>query len=137
MTTEELSELLDCPRDDDGGHDDDGGEVFWRSPGGYWHPSGTTAWDMIVQMTKDGHNDDFLDAALASGLPLGEIPADECVWVTRSRADAEWYNRGDAEDHDAVNPEIYSFRVEGYEIIIPDDGDSGLLIWTPGIRSQT
>ena len=119
------------------------GAAFWRSPSGYRHPSNMTAMDVLNEMTEDGRNDDFMEQALASGLPLDQIPANETVWVARTREQAETYNRDYDEDYDEdddyqgpPNEDLYSFTPEDYKVIIPDDGDGGMWIWTPGMESQ-
>ena len=120
--------------------------TFWRSPSGYSHPSRTTALDLLREMTEGG-NEDFLEMAEASGLPLDRIPANETVWVARDRASAESYNRDYDEDYGEdedgftgpPNPDIYSLDLDEseYRVIIPDDGDGGMWIWTPGVVSQS
>ena len=109
------------------------GDEFWRAPSGYMYSHRETAWDAINEMTQDGSNEDFMEQALASGLPLQQIPANECVWVARSRGEVEHYNR---DENGQPSPDIYSFRPESYKVIIPDDGDGGMYIWTPGMGSQ-
>ena len=99
---------------------------FWRSPSGYVHDNGMTALDVVKFEAEEHGNQHVLDQALSSGEPLDQIPANEVAWVTKNFEDAERYY-GDAKQ----------ISTENHKVLVADDGDGGMLIWTPGKTSHS
>lgn len=65
-------------------------------------------------------------------LDLGSIPASRLLWVTRTKTDALRYARdedgNDVEDISLVDEYVQAYNVQDAQIIIPDDGDGGMLL---------
>lgn len=80
-----------------------------------WHERGTTAADIVAYERDELGNDNTL---VGTHLPLDQIPANQCEWVTADRETAERYG------------EVTKvFEADGAEIIVTDDENGYLITW--------
>lgn len=94
----------------------------WRVDTGYRHARGSTALDVVNYEQVDLGNDIKFDPSLT--LELSSRPADDLVWVTKTKKDASRYG----------SPQKYA--VPNGSIIVGEDGDGGYLILRGGLSSK-
>lgn len=98
---------------------------FYRSETGFIQVKGTTAADVLNFEADENGNQDAIEAREEMkrlGIDLTKVPHQDIVWVTKSKKAAKRYGN-----------EIGEYDIKDGIVVIPDDGDGGMLI----IKSST
>lgn len=97
----------------------------WRADSGFSHSKDTKASDVIKFESEENGNEDVAQMAAEAGIDLSNRSAKDLIWVTREKKDAQRY--GQAEEFALP---------EGTRVIVPDDGDGGMLVLLPDTSTQ-
>ena len=111
--------------------------TFYRADGEY-SVNGLTALNVLEYEAYELGNDDALNALLTiitdTELDLKNFPATALLWVCAEKKNALRYARdedgNDVTDMSLVDEYVTAYNVRDALVIIPDDGDGGMLILT-------